>query len=555
LHRFGPTNGQVVLTDLRRPEPRVKLPQSVAETLRSHVTLEVESIDRMYLNVYVPQLQREGGVVTFFRAHRGYPFASSALMMPMTKAFVDGIEAYAEEHHLPMVQFRKGQRKDDIAKDHLAKFQGKEGVLFIGKAQEKASVIRTERRYHNGRPYPWLVRSTAMVNQFYFYCVDEDFGPFFLKFCSYFPYNAKLCINGHEYAKQQLSKRGIAFEALDNGVLTCQDPKQLQEICDGLSDEKIDGLLRKWLQRLPHPFTAKDRAAGYRYDISILQAEFSLTQVLDRPVTGRALFEEIIRENLDIGRPSQVQLIFDRKVTRRTPGRFTTRVVTHGVIPALHVDYKSSGIKQYYKEGRALRTETTINDTRDFGIGKRLKNLPALRKIGFQANRRLLDVQRISHDCALGEDAFDQLQSPTKTEGQTVPALRFADPRVQNLLAAMLLFRLLPNGFSNRQLREQYAALRGTKPEEITSGQMTYDLRRLQKRGLIERIPKSHRYRVTNFGLRTALFFTRTYVRIIRPGLSLVVPENLATTSRLRKSFEVLESEMDRCCEAARLAA
>ena len=126
---------------------------------------------------------------------------------------------------------------------------------------------------------------------------------------------------------------------------------------------------------------------------------------------------------------------------------------------------------------------------------------------------------------------------------------------MQNLLAAMLLFRLLPNGFSNRQLREQYAALRGTKPEEITSGQMTYDLRRLQKRGLIERIPKSHRYRVTNFGLRTALFFTRTYARIIRPGLSLVVPENLATTSRLRKSFEVLESEMDRCCEAARLAA
>jgi hypothetical protein len=555
LHRFGPTNGQVVLTDLRRPEPRVKLPQSVAETLRSHITLEVESIDRMYLNVYVPQLQREGGVVTFFRAHRGYPFASSALMMPMTKAFVDGIEAYAKEHHLPVVQFRKGQRKDDIAKDHLAKFQGKEGVLFIGKAQEKSSVIRTERRYHNGRPYPWLVRSTAMVNQIYFYCVDEDFGPFFLKFCTYFPYNAKLCINGHEYAKQQLSKRGIAFEALDNGVLTCQDPKQLQEICDGLSDEKIDGLLRKWLRRLPHPFTAKDRAAGYRYDISILQAEFSLTQVMDRPATGRALFEEIIRENLDIGRPSQVQLIFDRKVTRRTPGRFNTRVVTHGVIPALHVDYKSSGIKQYYKEGRALRTETTINDTRDFGIGKRLKNLPALRKIGFQANRRLLDVQRISHDCALGEDAFDQLQSPAKTEGQTVPALRFADPRVQNLLAAMLLFRLLPNGFSNRQLREQYAALRGAKPDEITSGQMTYDLRRLQKRGLIERIPKSHRYRVTNFGLRTALFFTRTYVRIIRPGLSLVVPENLATTSRLRKSFEVLESEMDRCCEAARLAA
>jgi hypothetical protein len=129
--------------------------------------------------------------------------------------------------------------------------------------------------------------------------------------------------------------------------------------------------------------------------VSILQAEFSLTQVLDRPLTGRVFFEEVIRENLDLGRPSQVQLIFDRRVNRRTPGRFRSRVITEGVVPSLYVDYKSSRIKQYHKEGRALRTETTINHTRDFGIGKQLKNLPALRQIGFKANRRLLDVQTI----------------------------------------------------------------------------------------------------------------------------------------------------------------
>ena len=165
-------------------------------------------------------------------------------------------------------------------------------------------------------------------------------------------------------------------------------------------------MLRKWLTRIPHPFTPEDRAAGYRYDISILQAEFSLTQVLDRPSTGRVFFEEVIRENLDIGRPDHVQLIFERRITKQTPGRFRTRVITEGVTPSLHIDYKRSRIKQYHKEGRALRTETTINDPHDFDIGKRLSNLPALRRIGFQANRRLLDVQRISQDCALGEDAF-----------------------------------------------------------------------------------------------------------------------------------------------------
>ena len=141
-------------------------------------------------------------------------------------------------------------------------------------------------------------------------------------------------------------------------MLSCDDPKRLQAICDGLSADKIDALLRKWLRLLPHPYNAADRKAGYRYQVSILQAEFSLTQVLDRPVTGRVFFEEVIRENLDIGRPSQVQLIFDRRVSKKTPGRFRTRVITEGVVPSLHVDYKATRIKQYHKEGRALRTET-----------------------------------------------------------------------------------------------------------------------------------------------------------------------------------------------------
>lgn len=190
-------------------------------------------------------------------------------------------------------------------------------------------------------------------------------------------------------------------------------------------------LLRKWLGKLPHPYTAADRKAGYRYDVSILQAEFALTQVLDRPQTGRIFFEQVIRENLDIGRPDQVQLIFERRVTKRTPGRFRTRVLTDGVIPSLHVDYKSTKIKQYHKEGRAPCTETTINNPYDFAINKGLKNLPALREIGFAANRRLLDVQQLSHDCMIGEDAFRRVNDPVEVDGQRASALRFADPMVQ----------------------------------------------------------------------------------------------------------------------------
>jgi hypothetical protein len=170
----------------------MSVPRSVAEVLSEHVTLEVEGIDRMYLNVYIPQLQREVGVASFFRFHRGYQFASSALMDPISKAFIGGMEAFARAEQIPIVQFRKGQRKDDVAAEHLKKFTKEEGVLIIGKAQEKTPVFRTERRRNEetGGTYPWLVRSTAMVNHFYVYCVDRDFGPFFLKFSTYFPYNS-----------------------------------------------------------------------------------------------------------------------------------------------------------------------------------------------------------------------------------------------------------------------------------------------------------------------------------------------------------------------------
>ena len=254
-------------------------------------------------------------------------------------------------------------------------------MLFIGRAQEKTSLFRTERRRDAaGDSYRWIVKTTGVVNQFYVYALDADFGAFFLKFCSYFPYNAKLCLNGHQWAKRQAAMAGIGHTALDNGFATCEDPAAVQASCDRLGPEQIDALLRKWLARLPHPFTAADRQAGYRYDISILQAEFSLTQVLERPISGRVFFEHVIRDNLDAGRPEQISLIFDRALRRSgprpTPGRFRTRVITEGVTPSLHIDYKHTAIKQYHKQGRALRTETTINNTRDFGIGKRLTHLP-----------------------------------------------------------------------------------------------------------------------------------------------------------------------------------
>src|SRR6266487_3366720 len=418
------------------------LPRSVADVVSRHVLFEIESIDRMYCNLYVPQLQRVEGLLAFIHGHLGQPISSTSVIAPMSRDFTARLAAFAGAHGIPRIDFARGQRKDDVMHEYLAAFEAAgrtEGVLFIGRAQEKNTVFRTEkRRAADGRSYPWIVRTTSVVNQFYVHCVDADFGAFFIKFSSYFPYGAKLLINGHHYAQARAARAGIGFTALDNGFAACDDVAGLQAICDSLTEDKIEALARKWLAILPNPYSPADQAAGYRYDISVLQAEFSLTQVLDKPVSGRSFFEQVIHDGVD---------------------------------PSLHVDYKNAKIKQYHKLGKAIRTETTVNDTRDFGVGRRLTNLPALRQIGFTANRRLPGAQILSHDPIAGADALAQVTDPVITPaGTRVAGLRLTDQRSLALLAILCVFRLLPHGFTNADLRRHLAPLLGKTPELMTSG-------------------------------------------------------------------------------------
>jgi len=330
----------------------MSLRPSVAEILDQHITLELESIDRMYLNLYVPQLQHENGAARFFRFHRGQPFVSSALMATISRAFTAAVDAFIRQHQIPVVRFVKGQRKDDVALEHLARFHGEEGILFVGIAQEKCTVFRTQKRRNpiTGKSYPWIVRGSVLVNCYYFYGVDRDFGPFFLKFCSYFPYPAKFCLNGHEYLKRQATRHGLAYEA---------------------------------------------------------------------------------------------------------PGQRHSRQPRPGA-----------------------------------------------------AAKDLSSALRGSH-----------------------------------------------HGFSNRLLRRELALLLGCDLSLMTPGRMTYDLRRLRLHGLIARISGSHRYQVTDFGLRSALFFTRTYARLLRPGLAEVLASGLPADSRLSLRFHQLQLTMDEWVAKANLAA
>ena len=331
--------------------------KSVADVLDRHVVLTVESLDRVSMSAIVPRLQVEQNVASFFLRHRQTFFVKE--LSRMTRDFVGRIERFAESSDVPLIAFepKARQRKEDVAAGYRHQNPIRDGVLFIGKAQEKARVPRVTKTTSNttGHTIPWLIKRAAMVNHDYFYCIDEDFGPFLIKYCSYFPYNARMCLNGHEYCKRQLEKEGIEYQPLENGVLSCANPQRLQEICDGLTADKIQRLWNKWQARLPQPFTNDDRRAGFDYEVFLQQVEFSRTQVFDRPLSGRLFFEQMLRDNLDLGRPDKLQLIFDKQIPRTTKTQFRTRLITEHVIPSLWLDDKSSSIKRTQPPSAASR--------------------------------------------------------------------------------------------------------------------------------------------------------------------------------------------------------
>jgi hypothetical protein len=482
---------------------------TVTELLKDHITLAVECIDRIYLNGYIPSLQTGGNLVNFLTKHLGNSIPSPVLLGQITEKFRADVKKFAEDNQIPFIQFSRGERKDDIAQTYRRDFTKEEGVVFIGVAQEKAQAFKGKRSPDPKRiNFEWDRQSVA-VNHYYFYLQDREFGPSFIKVCSYAPYGIRLCLNGHEWVKRQLSKENIAFESLDNGFFTCENPQRLQEICDSLGPQHLQAFLERWLPGLPFPLTAQDFEAGYYPQLSIWQMEVSLTQVFEKPLQGRQFFENVIRENLDLGRPDHVQLIFGRCVRKTTPGRFQTRLIQHGVLPSLHINYKHSQVKQYFKENRALRTETTINDPKDFGVNKGIRNFDYLQKIGRTVNQRLLDAQQVVSPCGLSQTSFDKVTHPTVTDdGQRAPGLRLGDPRTRALFLALILFSHLFNGFTNASLRSSVTAF---LPGNIAykANQMTYDLRRLRLKGIIVRLPKSNRYILTPYGRKVAIFFSK----------------------------------------------
>jgi hypothetical protein len=526
------------------------------EILDEHAVLDIECLDRVYLNAYVPVLQSSGQVVAFMTQHLGLPIPSPAIFDKMGQRFRRAVASFADANHIPWVRFAKGDRKADVMRPYLDRqaATGRSGVAAIGVAQEFQRVWAAYRREtRTAAPQFTFAKADRRVTCYYFYLWDEGFGPAFIKVCAYFPYPAKIWVNGHEWAKRQAARVGLSYRELSNGFAACDDAAALQAICDRLLPGTIEAFAQRWLHRLPLPFGPDDQRAGYWWELSMRQVEVSRTIVLDAPRRARAFFEALIADNLDIGRPANVEIIFRRHIRRDTPGVFRTTIDRPAVGPdtggvVLNVFYKHSRVKQYLKDGRAMRIETVINAPRDLGCNARLHNLDELQARARACNRRILDAERAGQGTVLASPAFERIAHPSvNADGRRTPALRFGDPRVQALAGALCQTLLAATGITNKSLR---ALMTGLLHAPYSPGQMTYDLRRLRLAGLIRRIPRTNHYVLTPDGLKVAIFYTKLHNRLLRPLLAAHQPQ---APAELRSALRTIDQHIEDYITRARL--
>ena len=531
------------------------VPVTVNDVLDGHVQLDLDCLDRLYLHGYLGQLQVGGQVIQFLQ-HRGYPVPSPACLQQIGDAFRRKVASFAEANHIPVVPLKAADRNIEVMQPYLdtAAATGRSQVAAIGVAQEVQRVLIARQRHTDPGKCPQFSfdKKDRRVTVYYFYLWDAGFGPAFIKVCTYCPWPMKIWVNGHEWAKQQARKIGFCFTELSNGFASAEDPAVLQRICDALQPGTISVFFQRWLARLPLPLGPADQQAGYWWELSMAQVEVSRTIVFTRPRYARSFFEALVTDNLDLGRPDTVEIVFGRRIIngqqRATRGTFKTKVITRGTDITINAFYRHSRIKQYLKDGRALRIETVINSPTDLRIGRRIACLGELEDTARAINNRLLDTERAGQGCVLANPVFERIAHPSlTTDGRRATAMRFGDSRVQALAGALCQTLCAVTGITNRSLRALMTGLLGT-PYGMT--QASYDLARLRRNQLITRRPGSNTYDLTPDGLKFAIFYTKVHDRVLAPLFTAGQPQ---APPPLYAALRTIEQQIDHSIAAARL--
>jgi hypothetical protein len=475
--------------------------------------------DRILFNAIIQPLQRPPVIVGYLSKYRNAPPLSPKYFRGISENYHQWVESFAENQGLKILQPPKGVRREDWVEPFYRRLRSPSGVAAILKSRENARVAVSYPTKTGGHRIEVYNR---FVWQYYFYVRDEQFGRMFFRICPYFPFNARICLNGHEWLAHQMRRHGISFRQEDNAFLSCSDPERLQKLSDSFSSDDIAGCVAEWLQRLIPFFTPEERRrGGCDHRLFVSQVEYATNLVFKRRAALDLMCERLFDLNRTIGRPDKLATIFGRRITKRYRGQLKTEISDHHLgNPVIRSQFKQGSIKQYVRNYLLLRAEATSYNTRDLGIGKSVKHLAELREALRSINDRYLEIQQDVLETWVDRGQLDRLRQPqTSDSGRRTPGLRLDDRRLLAVMQALVAFSNLCHGgeFRTKDVHEEVAKALHLTTETYTLAQLRYDLQKLRAKDLVLKIPGSQKYRLTPEGYRVCLVFLKLFHRVYAP--------------------------------------
>lgn len=528
---------------------------------KNSIRFQYRCFDRILLNGLIQPFQQEERVVRFFRIYRDLYPVSRDVLRDIATQFQNWVVNRSKIWNAPILDAPDG-RRDDFVLPYF-KAARPDQVVCILKAREPARIVtaigtKKENRWHLEFKQRW-------VNQYNFYINDSEWGRLFVRVCPYLPFSARVCLNQHHWIANRLKKQGIRFRQSTNAFASCADPKVLQEIADSLTASDLSRCGGKWLAQLTPFFTARERRqAGVEHRLFFSQIEYCDNLIFSRRAAVDELSQRLLDANRTIGQPNKISIIFGHKVQKNHKGKLQTVIedldLPH---PVIRSHYKNGFIKQYVRDDSNLRTEPSTNNVTDYGVGKALENLPELKKKLSNVIDRYHDVQQDILESFVDRGQLQILIQPTVLpNGKRIPGLKLDHPRQLALMHALVRFSHLAaqDSFSTAEIHTDTAEALGLTTEQYTLGSLRYDLSKLRAKGLVQRLDKSRRYRLTADGYRICVVFLKLFEKLYAPLTSAILkPFNNdrrlvnSKTSPLDKLYRAVLASLDQLVDAVGL--
>lgn len=513
--------------------------------------------DRIVLRGYYERLQRPENIVYFFHEVCDIGCITPAVLARRTEHYRKWVEGYARRRGIELVIAPKGVRKDEFVAQYYKRFRGGEGVVVILKSMEQGpTFISFEPRFAppSGSDYRLIKRAPQKrFLHYYFYILDPVMGPMSLRVGTYLPFTLGCIMNGHSYLAQALQREGVRFAKDGNAIIRCTEPDALIRLAAALDEQMIRARANYWAWRLAPSFTARERRrCKLQYEWSVAQIELAKDVIFKRRAPLRELFRRATEIGVGIGGATQTRNIFGRRIDRRYKGKLETVLDCKDEgQPVLRGYYKTSFVKQYEKGDRLLRTEACLNDPYHLGVGRKLENLSTLKDRLAPATDRYLEQQSELLDSTVNTGMLAQLAQPIVNGNKRIPGIKLHDQRVMRLLDVILHSGGIMNDWTTRDVHARLLARYRIQERDYTINQLRYDLNKLRGHGLVQRVGKSYRYRLTDNGIRRGVVLVKAHDRLLGPLLAHAVVDRSkrsANPSKVEAALRTVNKSIDELC-------